>query len=102
MDQQSGREWISKVDVLCRVYLFNGVVRIYEQGNKTLINCVGRSVQEYIVIVKFDILQCSYSGLLHVSKLHKFWILKHSALEDISPGAKLWKLLRFDFCCAPL
>ena len=27
--------------------VFNEVVRICEQGNKTLINCVGRSVQEY-------------------------------------------------------
>ena len=37
------------------VYFFNEIVRIYEQGNKALINWVGRSVQEYIALSLFRI-----------------------------------------------
>ena len=56
MDQQSGRLFIWRFSwwvLLCRVYTFNEVVRIYEQGNKAFIDRIGRSVQGYIALSLF-------------------------------------------------
>ena len=56
IDQQSRREFTWRFSwwvLWCRVCFFNEIVRVYKQGNKALINWVGRSVQEYIALSLF-------------------------------------------------
>ena len=57
MDKQSERELHedSAGEVCCAGYSFNKIIRIFEQGNKALINLVDRSVRDYIALSNFHI-----------------------------------------------